>query len=254
VLAFDKRGTGESEGDWQHSTYLDLSSDLVAAAEWLSRQVSIDATRVGLKTSSQSGWYGPHTLLASNVYAFLIQRAAPAVDIGTGTAHEIRCELEAAGLPADDVNAAVDFWLELHDMAASGTSLEKANEYLRSQRDHGWFEPSFGDWHTITQRWWQQHAVNMTLDPAAETARLGEPVLWFLAENDENVPYHDSMAALGAAKETKSNLSVVTVHDVGHSFFVSDSDGELRYTDEYWTAMSIWLDEHVSNRTAPIER
>ena len=254
VLAFDKRGTGESEGDWQRSTYLDRSSDLVAAADWLSTQVSIDTKRIGLKTSSQSGWYGPHTVEMSTVFAFLVQRAAPAVNIGVGTAHEIRCELEASGVALNYIDAAVEFWLELHEMARGGVGLEGANDYLKSRQDEAWFEPSFGEWDAITHLWWYQHAVNMTLEPAASTARLDEPVLWFLAENDENVPYRESMAALESAKETKADLSIVTVHNAGHSFFVSDGDEGMRYTEEYWAKMSRWLDEHVTDRSAVIGR
>lgn len=254
VLAFDKRGTGESEGDWQRSTYLDLSMDLVAAADWLSGQARIDANRIGLKTSSQSGWCGPYTVEKSTVFAFLVQRAAPAVNIGVGTAHEIRCELEANGVAPNDIDAAVDFWLELHEMARGGVSLESANHYLRAKRGEAWFEPSFGDWDVITRHWWYQHAVNMTLDPAATTARMDEPVLWFLAENDENVPYRESIAALESAKETKADLSVITVRNAGHSFFVSDGDEGMRYTDEYWAKMSLWLDEHVANRPVVTDR
>lgn len=245
VLAFDKRGTGESGGDWEVATYYDLAADLVAAGEWLVRQPSIDPKRIGLNTSSQSGWYGPHTVATSPVFSFLIQRAAPAVDIARGTAHEIRRELEADGVASDHIEAASDFWLQLHEMAANGSSVEEANAYLNANRTEPWFEASFGDWAVISSLWWHQHAVNMALDPASATARLDEPVLWFLAENDENVPYRESYAALQAAKATNADLSVVTVHDAGHSFLVSNDDGTMRYTDEYWATMSAWLKEYV---------
>jgi alpha-beta hydrolase superfamily lysophospholipase len=248
VLAFDKRGTGESDGDWRRSTYFDLSSDLLAAAEWLSGQAHIDAARIGLKTSSQSGWYGPHAVEQSAVLSFLIQRAGPAVDIGVGTAHEQKREFEAAGLPQSVIDAAVSFWLALHEMAGRGDSLESANGYLHEARTEAWFEPAFGDWEVITPVWWRLHAVNMKLKPAATTARLDEPVLWFLAENDENVPYRESIAVLQTAAESNPDLTVVTVHDAGHAFVVSDGAGGSRYTNEYWGRMGTWLDEYVMNR------
>ena len=248
VLAFDKRGTGESEGDWQRATYFDLSSDLVAAAEWLVAQAPIDATRIGLKTSSQSGWYGPRTVADSALFAFLIQRAAPAVNVAVGTAHEISGELAADGVAPTDIEAAVDFWLQLHDMARNGASLEKANAYLREKSGEAWFDQAFGHWASITRLWWHQHMANMKLEPSKTVALLREPVLWFLAENDENVPYRESLAALDSVTEMKVDLSVVTVHDAGHSFLVSDGDGRVKYTDEYWTAMSRWLDENVQDQ------
>lgn len=254
VLAFDKRGTGESEGDWQRATYLDLSSDLVAAAEWLAVQAPIDATRIGLKTSSQSGWYGPHTVADSSLFAFLIQRAAPAVNIAVGTAHEIRQELVADEVTPVNIEAATDFWLRLHDMARRGASLERANAYLREKSNKAWFDVAFGDWASITPLWWYQQKTNMKLEPSSTVALLEEPVLWFLAENDENVPYRESLAALESAKDVKTDLSIVTVHDAGHSFLVSDGDGGVKYTDEYWSAMSRWLDEYVPDKSRASDR
>lgn len=249
VLSFDKRGTGDSEGDWQRSTYLDLSADLVAAGRWLSDHPNIDATRIGLKTSSQSGWYGPATVDESEIFAFLIQRAGPAVNFAVGTGHEIRCELKSDGVAPRDIDAAVSFWLELHEMASNGASLEFANEFLRAARDEDWFETSYNDWDAITALWWHQHTANMKLEPAASTALLEVPVLWFLAENDENVPYRESIAALESAKERKADLSVVTVHNAGHSFVVSNSDEGLQYTDQYWATMARWMAENVAKPT-----
>lgn len=254
VLAFDKRGTGDSGGNWESATYFDLAADLVAAAEWLAGQPSVDASRVGLKTSSQSGWYGPHAVDASAVLGFLIQRAAPAVNIAQGTAHEIRRELEADGVPPDSIDAAVNFWLELHAMARGGYSLEHANEFLNANRAGAWFEASFGDWDSISRQWWHQHTVNMALEPAIRAARLNAPVLWFLAELDENVPYRESLAALEAAKAINPALSVITVHDAPHSFLVEEKDGTMRYSDEYWSRMSAWLKTHVAPRREAPDR
>lgn len=247
VLAYDKRGTGQSEGNWENATYLDLSDDLVAAADWLAAQPGIDAEKIGLKTSSQSGWYGPHTVSRSPHYSFLLQRAAPAVDIAVGTGHEIRHELLADGLDAATIDAAVGFWLELHEMAANGAGLEAANEYFLERRAEPWFEPSFGPWEQISEQWWQQHAANMTLDPAATTAALSQPVLWFLAEHDENVPYRESVAALEAARRNKDNLNWITIEDAGHSFFVSEPGEPLEYTSEYWGNMARWLRATVTH-------
>jgi len=176
------------------------------------------------------------------------------VDIAAGTVHEIRRELVAAGVAPQDIDAAAAFWLELHAMARSGVSLESANEYLRAARGEAWFKESFGDWDAITPLWWHQHAVNLKLDPAASTARLDEPVLWFLAENDENVPYRDSMEALESAKATKADLTVFTVHNVGHSFMISDGDAGRRYTDEYWANMAQWMDANVVSQPVTTDR
>ncbi len=245
TLAFDKRGTGESDGDWQQSNYQDLSNDLIAAARWLAQQKEIDESRIGLKTSSQSGWYGPHTLRQSELFSFLIQRAGPAVNIGVGTAHEIEQEFKAKEIAASSIQPAIAFWLELHEMAQAGANLSAANQFLQEAKAQPWFERTFGEWEQITPLWWSQHRANMKLQPALTTASLDQPVLWFLAEHDENVPYESSMQALEQAQKSHPDLTVVTIHDAGHSFFINNADGEVRYTDEYWEAMADWLEENV---------
>ncbi|MGA9421195.1 MAG: hypothetical protein WBW61_02470 [Rhodanobacteraceae bacterium] len=54
--------------------------------------------------------------------------------------------------------------------------------------------------------------MNVDLDPAAATARLSIPVLWFLAENDENVPYAKSRAALErVTKNSRVDLTLLAV-------------------------------------------
>lgn len=240
VLAFDKRGVGESGGDWKTATYLDLATDLDAAVAWLATQPEIDVSRIGVHTSSQSGWYGPRTALMNESIAFLIQRAAPAVTIDIGTAHELREEWRSEGLPGDVIQAGVAFWLELHELAKQQASRDAVNERLHEARGEPWFKQAFGDWSEITQGWLHRHAENLQLDPASDSARLDIPVLWFLAELDENVPYVSSKKALDSARERNPDLRVITVGNAAHSFLV-EAAGGVRYTDEYWPVMKEWL-------------
>lgn len=247
VLSYDKRGTGESGGAWETSTYLELAEDLSAGVDWLRRQSDIETDRVGVHTSSQSGWYGPHTATTNPGVAFLIQRAGPAVDIGVGTAHEIREEWRAEGLSVEVIEPAFRFWLELHRLAREKASLEEARKLTEEAVRKPWFEPAFGDWFELDSGWWERHVANMQLDPGEDVAKLAIPVLWFLAEEDENVPYAASLRSLETAQESNPELKVVTVHGAAHSFVVTAAAGPPRYTDEYWQVMAEWLSElHVA--------
>lgn len=241
VLSYDKRGAGESTGDWQGSTYLELATDLSRAVDHIRELPMIDAGRVGIHTSSQSGWYGPHVARINPGVAFLIQRVGPAVNIGIGTAHEIREEWRADAVPEKDIRAGSEFWLELHRLAAEGAALTQANTLLDSAKNQPWFAQTFGEWESIEAAWWQRHVANMELEPADDAAQLDIPVLWFLAEKDQNVPYESSHAALQNAKGVNPQLELITVQDSPHSFLMQGADGKLRYTQKYWPVMSAWL-------------
>lgn len=241
VLSYDKRGTGESGGNWKTSSYLDLADDLSAAVDWLGKQAVIDAKRIGVHTTSQSGWYGPHTARNNPGIAFLIQRAGPAVNIGLGTAHEIREEWRNEEVAADLITPAVAFWKELHALAARGGSLDDANAMLARAQEKPWFRETFEDWDKIDDGWWQRHAANMQLEPAKDAGLLDIPILWFLAEDDANVPYQSSLSALEAAQKDNEQLEVVTIENAGHNFLVTQPDGNVRYTEQYWSVIAAWL-------------
>ncbi len=244
VLGFDKRGVGGSTGDWRQATYRELAGDVGAALAWLKAQPNIDKERIGLSATSQSGWYAPAVVLKNPSVAFLLQRAAPAVNVGIGTNHERWEEWQAEGLPGDITQKAADFRLALHEFARAGGSREAAQARLEKARQQDWFEPAFGSWQTVEQGWWRQITENMQLEPAKDAGRLRIPVLWFLAEHDENVPYGASMKALDKAKQQNPDLVVVTIADAGHSFLVRDANGNMQYTDGYWQVMARWLAEH----------
>jgi Predicted hydrolase of the alpha/beta superfamily len=72
VLGYDKRGVGESTGDWNAATYEDLAGDAVAAVEYLKTRRDIDAAQIGLLGISQAGWIMPLAAVRSKDVAFLI--------------------------------------------------------------------------------------------------------------------------------------------------------------------------------------
>lgn len=80
VLRYDKRGIGESRGDYQTATMDDFADDAAAAMRWLKTQSNIDTTRVGFLGHSEGGMVAP--IAAQSVdAAFLVLLAAPARDL-----------------------------------------------------------------------------------------------------------------------------------------------------------------------------
>ncbi len=52
AFIYDKRGSGESTGDWKHASFEDLAGDVVAVVTALRKQPEIDSSRIGLMGSS----------------------------------------------------------------------------------------------------------------------------------------------------------------------------------------------------------
>jgi dienelactone hydrolase len=88
LLAYDKRGVGESSGRFpgslaSESTISLLADDAVAAADFLAAQPEIDRSRVGLVGLSQGGWIIPLAAArAGPTISWAVIESGPAVTQG----------------------------------------------------------------------------------------------------------------------------------------------------------------------------
>ena len=79
ALIYDKRGVGESTGDWKVSSFEDLAGDAVAGVNYLLTQPTISKPHIGLMGSSQGGWIAPMAALLSQSVSFVIVKSAAGV-------------------------------------------------------------------------------------------------------------------------------------------------------------------------------
>ena len=77
VLVYDKRGCGESEGDFDTATYADFINDAIASVEMLRSRRDIKSEQVALFGSSESGWFTPEIAERVDGVPFIINRAGP---------------------------------------------------------------------------------------------------------------------------------------------------------------------------------
>lgn len=243
VLSYDKRGVGGSEGDWHAATYVDLAGDLDAAVDWLSAQPQVDPARVGIHATSQSGWYAPLAAAEDTRVRFLIQRAGPGLWIGPVSEHENESDWRKAGIPEAYIAPAAALWLRLNQLARRNGTREQAQHLIDAAATKPWFKPTYGEtWLHVNAGAWSRRQVNSKLDPARTAGRLKIPVLWFLADKDQNVPYAKSKRAIeNAKKRHHADIMLVTIHNAPHSFIVTGADGSRRYTSRYWPEMAHWL-------------
>jgi hypothetical protein len=115
VLAYDKRGCGESTGRFKAFSVASsaelfdrLAGDAAAAHAWLREQEGIDPERVGLVGGSQAGWIMPLVAEKTEGVAFILAGCGPTVSAGE---EEYHSGLIQAGVPT----AEADRRLERYD-------------------------------------------------------------------------------------------------------------------------------------------
>src|SRR5437016_3503638 len=72
ALIYDKRGCGESGGDWTTASLDDLAGDAANAIAYLKKLPQVDPNRVGVWGVSQAGWIIPVLAARSPDLAFAI--------------------------------------------------------------------------------------------------------------------------------------------------------------------------------------
>ena len=94
VLAYDKRGVGESEGEYSgigpgnsDRMFGLLAGDALAGVAALASRPEIDPKRIGLIGNSQGGWIAPLAASRSADVAFVVSLSGPAVTVGEEIAY-----------------------------------------------------------------------------------------------------------------------------------------------------------------------
>src|SRR5271165_2208509 len=120
ALIYDKRGVGQSTGDWQKATFEALADDAVAGVRFLQSQSVVDATRVGIYGHSQGGTIAPLVGARDGELRFVVASAAGGIDPAEVETFSVENSIGAAQLPPDERADAQDYVRALIDVAYRG--------------------------------------------------------------------------------------------------------------------------------------
>ena len=260
ALAYDKRGVGESTGDFRAIPFMELCDDGLAAIGYLKSRKEIDAKRIGVWGPSQGGWLGPLAASRSADVAFVISVSGPGVSPGEQMIVYYANELRRQGLPEGDVQEASAVRREVWSYMSSGNGYERVYAELEQARTKRWFsdakaqqDDSFGtlpkpeDLGKPVGRsllWFRQE---MNYDPVAVLRALRVPALFLFGDRDQLIPAQESVAV----------LQRVSREDVHHDFTIrefANNDHEMRIgvgetsgeiDPDYLRTMRAWLATHV---------
>lgn len=248
VLAYDKRGYTDDREAWREPDLAEMSADAAAAVEFVAGLPGTDPERVGLWGSSQGGWTAPPAALAAPHTAYMILRAGAALTEAETVLHEIRQEARAEGLEGLDLDYAMDLRHEVYELAMRGEPIEAADSLVAPYLEEEWYHTAFGDGRISdiwSDHWWGWAQRNLAVESASAVAAFDGPVLWFLGEKDEAVPFVSTRAALerAFAEAPGDDHELVVVEDAPHSFLVQHEGGPPRYAEGVFSRMEKWLAE-----------
>ena len=249
VLSLDKRGAGQSTGDWHTASMDDIAGDWLAGVAMLKQRADIDPKRIGVHGSSQGGWTAPLMAARSKDIAFVIVRAGSGVSVRDTMVHEIGWSAREAGLAEGDALAAEAAARTMFDFAKRDAAWTDIATFVAAQEGKPW-APHVGPLKWSRDGWGKPWTARNHAYDATESLRKTQvPVLWFLGDLDHNVPTDASERALLAALRESGHpdYRIVRLPGTGHSFLQSDTGNnseiakQSHMVDGYWSEMEAWL-------------
>jgi len=218
VLAFDKRGTGRSAGDWERAGFATLADDVAAAVAYLRTRPDIRPDRIGLTGSSQAGWIMPMAATRAGGIRF-IQHFSAASPMGVREQERRRLvlQMQAEHFPQSEIDRALVIRDMMDDYAATGENWEALERAAAPVAGERWMTQFIGGLPTRdAPDWaWLREAFAYDTRPDFAAFRGAWHVLY--GERDIIAPIAEGRAMLEQALRSTRNSSDVTIALVPHA-------------------------------------
>jgi pimeloyl-ACP methyl ester carboxylesterase len=256
ALAYDKRGVGESSGDFRAVPFMELCNDGLAAIEYLKSRKEIDAKRIGVWGLSQGGWLGPLAASRSADVSFVIAVSGPGVSPGEQMIVYYANELRAQGTSEHGVQEASSVRRDIWNYLASGAGYEQAKTELEQSRTKPWYskakaqeDDSFGPLKTPSELskpegrsaiWFRQE---MNYDPVPTLRALRVPTLFLFGDRDQLIPVKESVDVIRRvlAEDAHHDFTIREFPNDDHGMQLTTGEASGEIDPEYLRTMREWL-------------
>ena len=243
VLAYDKRGTGRSQGEFTFD-FAQLADDAGAAAAYLAGRPDIDAQRVGLSGYSQGGWVAPLAASRHDIVNFVVVSYGMIESPAEEARLEMRQLLLDAGVADDELRQADELIRAAVDVVASEfqEGWPRFKELKRRYRSAEWLEyldgtpvgrmVSYPKWLVgLLGKRQLPSGLDWYYDSTALLEQSKVPMAWLLAKQDRSAPNEQTIATLQALIGRGKPISLTVFSDAEHGMVMLTKDGEtITYT------------------------
>jgi len=267
ALAYDKRGVGESTGDFRGVPFTDLCDDGLAAIELLKRRSDVDASRIGAWGLSQGGWLGPLAASRSPDVKFVIAVSGPGVSPGEQMIFFYASQLRHEGLSELEIAEASALRRTVWRYLSTGADRDLTSAALRQAASKPWFSKLAAQQDGLFARRPSDIIEDVTLrsglwfgkeanyDPRLALRKLSVPALFLFGEADELVPVPESTEIIEATlrESNRRDFSIKVFPRADHTIHIEQPDGARVLAPDYLATTSRWLAAHGIT-PAPVER
>jgi len=222
ALVYDKRGAGQSTGDWHQGGFDELADDAIAALGALQSRRDIDVARTGFVCQSQGCWVAPIALRRAAPAHFLIAQSGPGVSVAAEDLDYYRVTLRSQGFGEPEIKEAFELVTTDQRVSLGKASWTELQQTIDRFSDREWFKSLGYEPAPLTApiRTFDRHAL--AYDPVADIDAIRIPSLWIYGDADTIIPVQDSIAAIRRAR-SQPKPEIIVLPKAGHSFTDSET-------------------------------
>jgi pimeloyl-ACP methyl ester carboxylesterase len=253
-LFADKRGCGESTGDWHDADFEALARDGLAGAALLKQRPDIDPRRIGMTGISQAGWVMLQAAAISDDLAFLIVDSGATYDVEREGWYDFEVKLRDLGYSEEDL-------AEAHKIMQLDNQVTRADgegfDELMAARREASRKPWFNDMGFIPSGpkspFRRFYKLILDFDPRPLLEEIDIPILWLYGSEDKSVSAAESVAILEEIqREYKKDYTIRVFPGADHGLrVVPDPETDALpfrvLAGGYLDAKAQWLRERVLN-------
>jgi pimeloyl-ACP methyl ester carboxylesterase len=222
VASFDKRGVGESTGDWLTAPPAVLIGDTIAEFAALRERPELDPDRIGLFGHSQGGWLVIGAAAAEPRVAFAITSSGPGTTPGQQELYAIEAGLARSDMEADGQAAALAFANAVEKLGRRQASWEEVERLLDETRRGPWWPAIEKSGLVPPAEGWAHWLLWVDHDPRAALAAVRQPLLALFGEADPIIPVAASIEIFRATRGSRAGLTIEVVPGGNHRMSVGE--------------------------------
>jgi hypothetical protein len=247
VLRADKRGIGQSTGDYANATSADFATDAEAGVAYLKTRSEVDPHRIGVIGHSEGGSIAPMVAANDPAVAFIVMMAGTGVPGDQVIVEQLRLIVEAGGESKEKADQ--DAEKERETLALVETEKDPANlNTLLGVKLAAEGVPDTqiaAQIKAVTSPWF---LYTLTYDPAKELRKVTCPVLVLNGSLDLQVPPAQNLPPIRKALEEAGNkhFEVDELPGLNHLFQTAKTGSPSEYGQIEETMSPVALDKIAS--------
>lgn len=249
TLLYDKRGCGESQGNWKQSSLNDLALDILSGISFLEHHTAINKNKIGIYGVSQGGWIASRVSTMTNKLAFVIANSGGGITPLEEEIYSYNINMEFAGIDDKGREEAIKLVNKYFQYLGSGEGRSELKASIEASKNESWYRVLGLERVLVSddnRKNWEWVA---NYNPKDDIKKMKMPVLLMFGDQD-----HDNSTDISVMNWTDAlndagndNYQVNIFKGAGHGLTVGGhhSKGFPKYAEGHIDVLKGWLNKYV---------